>query len=99
MIRLLIRDQSGTRQSGLTGWALGLSLLAGAALAGTVLVVGLGLLLVLAPVAIVGALVLRHRLRKAMAEMEARVSEARRQAEGEVIDADYRVVDDDRMRR
>lgn len=98
MIRLLIRDQRGTRQSNLPGWALGLSLVAGAALAGTVLVVGIGLALILAPVVIVGGLILRHKLRKAVSEMETRLHEARRQADGDVIDADYRVVDDERRR-
>jgi predicted RND superfamily exporter protein len=98
MIRLLIRDRRGMRQSNLPGWALGLSLVAGAALAGTILVVGIGLALLLAPVVIVGGLILRHKLRKAVAEMEARLNEARRQTEGDVIDADYRVVDDERRR-
>jgi hypothetical protein len=98
MIRLLIRDQRGTRRSNLPGWALGLSLVAGAALAGTVLIVGIGLALLLAPVVIVGGLILRHKLRKAVAEMETRLNEARRRSEGDVIDAEYRVVDDERRR-
>ena len=58
-----------------------------------------GLALLLAPVVIVGGLILRHKLRKAVAEMETRLNEARRQADGDVIDADYRVVDEERPRR
>lgn len=99
MIRLLIRNQRGTSQTKLPSWALGLSLVAGAALAGTVLVIGIGLALLLAPVVIVGGLILRHKLRKAVAEMETRLNEARQQADGDVIDADYRVVDEERPRR
>lgn len=99
MIRLLIRDRRGARQTSLSGWALGLSLVAGAALAGTVLILGIGLALLLAPVLIVGGLILRHKLRKAVAEMETRLHEARRQQDGDVIDVDYRVLDDERPRR
>ena len=99
MIRLLIRDQRGTRRTNLPGWAVGLSLIAGAALAGTVLVVGIGIALLLAPVVVIGGLILRHKLRKAVAEMETRLREARQQADGDVIDADYRVVEEERPRR
>jgi hypothetical protein len=99
MIRLLIHGQRGRRQSNLPSWVLGLGLVAGAALAGTMLVISIGLALLLAPVVIVGGLILRHKLRKAVAEMETRLNEARRQADGDVIDADYRVVDEERPRR
>lgn len=104
MIRAFITDRSGTRVSTVPGWAVGLGAFGAAALGLTVLVIGAGLALLLAPIAIGAVMLARWRLKsllRGMAEQAelARAqagSRAQRPADPSVIDVDYRVINDGR---
>jgi hypothetical protein len=101
MIRFLISDRTGTHVSRFPSWSTALGLVVAAAMGAALLVVGLGVALLLAPVVIVGGLVIRHRIRKAVAQMNAQMEAMRQQAQGPgyVIDVDYKVVDEERSQR
>ncbi|MCP8937305.1 hypothetical protein NK718_02150 [Alsobacter sp. SYSU M60028] len=94
MIRFIDIRNGEVRAARLPGWAVALGGAAALAVGLAVLVLGVGLLLVLAPIAIGGALIARWRLRKAL--REARTLYAERQARDGVIEGDFRVIDDGR---
>ena len=104
MVRFFISN--GRNQSAAMGGRWGMILgVAMAATLGLVLVtVSIGLLLVLAPVVIIGGLIARARLRK-MGVGQPREGDAprspfqRRPADGDVIEGEYRVVEEERPRR
>ena len=65
-------------------WAAVLALIATVSLGLLLLVVAAGLALIIIPVAIVGGMIMRWRLRRRMAEAA---------RPGDVIDAEYRIID------
>ena len=82
MIRAFITDRSGTRVSTVPGWAVGLGAFGAALLGLTVLVIGAGLALLLAPLAIAAVMLARWRLKSLLRSMagEAGLAAARAQA-------------------
>ena len=96
MIRFMIGN--GRTQSG-AGWRMALGLAFAAAFGFVLVAVGIGLALLLAPVVIVAGLVARARLRKMLREMEAGSPFQRGPAEAEVIEGEFRVVEDEKSRR
>ncbi|WP_230533258.1 hypothetical protein [Microvirga roseola] len=68
-------------------WAAVLAVIAAVSLGLLMLVVAAGLALIIIPVAIVGGMILRWRLRRRMAEAA---------RSGDVIDAEYRIIDRER---
>ena len=108
MIRFFISN--GRNQSAAMGGRWGMMLgVAMAATLGLVLVtVSIGLLLVLAPVVIIGGLIARARLRRMLREMGIRQPREGdsprgpfqgRPADGDVIEGEYRVVEEEKPRR
>jgi hypothetical protein len=106
MFRFFISN--GRTQSAAMGGRWGMILgVAMAATLGLVLVtVSIGLLLLLAPVVIIGGLIARARLRKMLREMgigqpgeTPRGPFQRRPAEADVIEGEYRVVEEEKPRR
>jgi hypothetical protein len=108
MIRFFISN--GRTQSAPMGGRWGMILgVAMAATLGLVLVtVSIGLLLVLAPVVIIGGLIARARLRRLLREMgigQPREGDAPRSpfqrspGDGDVIEGEYRVVEEEKPRR
>jgi Flp pilus assembly protein TadB len=77
----------GIRLIRLPRWAAALALLAAVSLGLLLLVLAAGLALVIIPVALVGGLILRWRLRR-------RTARARQPAD--VIDVEYRIIDRER---
>jgi hypothetical protein len=65
-------------------WAVVLAVIAAVSLGLLLLVVAAGLALIIIPVAIVGGMIMRWRLRRRMAEAA---------GSGDVIDAEYRIID------
>jgi hypothetical protein len=100
MYRNFPRNQSAARVVFLPGWVLGLVAVGVAALGFCVLLIGAAFLLLVAPLALGALLFARWRLRKFLREAaghsRANVSGARNPR---VIDADYRVLRDDELRR
>ncbi|MHB2168844.1 hypothetical protein [Alsobacter sp. R-9] len=95
MIRIISGSSTGRIGTAtIPGWAVGLAGAAAVAIGLVILVLGLGIALVLAPIAIGGALIARWRLKRAFDEAAADLE--RREAPAGVIDADYRVIDDRR---
>ena len=94
MFRASIVDRSGggVRVTTVPGWAVGLGAIGVAFLGLVVLVLGAGLALLLAPVAIGALLIARWRLRRMMADIVGQ-SRPPRQPD-DVIDVEYRVIDD-----
>jgi hypothetical protein len=102
MIRAVISDRSGTRVTTVPSWAVGLGAF-GLAMVGLVLfVIGAGLALILAPVAIGAVMIARWRLRAMLRDLAARAemaqmgATAQRQArpsDPSVIDGEFRVID------
>jgi hypothetical protein len=89
------RSASGVRVTTVPGWAIGLGAVGAAFIGLVVLVLGAGLALLLAPVAIGALLIARWRLRRMMADIVAQSQQQRRQAAPDgVIDVEYRVIDD-----
>jgi regulator of sirC expression with transglutaminase-like and TPR domain len=68
-------------------WAAVLAVIAAVSLGLLLLVVAAGLALIIVPVALVGGMILRWRLRRRMAEAA---------RSGDVIDAEYRIIDRER---
>jgi hypothetical protein len=106
MVRFFISNgrNPGAASGGRWGMILGVAM---AAAFGFVLVaVGIGLALLLAPVVIIGGLIARARLRKMLREMgigqpgeTPRGPFQRRPAEADVIEGEYRVVEEEKPRR
>ena len=108
MIRFFIsngRPRSATRGG---GWGMVLGVALAAAFGFVLVAVGIGLALLLAPVVIVAGLVARARLRKMLREMgigQPREGDALRNpfqrspGDGDVIEGEYRVVEEERPRR
>ena len=108
MVRFFISNgrNPGAATGGRWGMILGVAM---AAAIGLVLVtVSIGLLLVLAPVVIIGGLIARARLRRILREMGIgqpregdmpRSTFQRRPAEADVIEGEYRVVEEEKPRR
>ena len=95
MIRLMFPDgRGGMRAATVPAWAVWLGAAGALALGLLVFTIGLGLLLLLAPVAFVGGLIARWRIKHAFRDAEA-MRQARPPADrqGSVIEADYRVID------
>lgn len=80
MFRALISDRNGVRVATVPTWAAGLGLFGVAALGFLAVVIGAGLALLLAPIAIAGAFYARWRLRSAMQAMAAQVQAAQERA-------------------
>jgi hypothetical protein len=105
MIRAVISDRSGTRVTTVPSWAVGLGAF-GLAMVGLVLfVIGAGLALILAPVAIGAVMIARWRLRAILRDLAARAemvqaraaaSAGQRRAspsDPSVIEGEFRVID------
>jgi hypothetical protein len=105
MIRAVISDRSGTRVTTMPSWAVGLGAF-GLAIMGVILfIIGAGLALVLAPVAIGAVLIARWRLKSMLRDLAARAEmvQARQAAsmnrrgagpsDPSVIDGEFRVID------
>jgi hypothetical protein len=106
MIRFFIRN--GRNQNAASGghWGMMFGLALAAAFGFVLVAVGIGLALLLAPVVIIGGLIARARLRKMLREMGVgqpgdmpRGPFQRRPAEADVIEGDYRVVEEEKPRR
>ncbi len=93
MIRIVTSSSGRIGTATIPGWAVALGGIAAVSLGLVILVLGAGLALLLAPVAIGAAFFARWRLRKAFAEMNADLQRDGGPPAG-VIDAEYRVVDD-----
>ncbi|MFO1148457.1 MAG: hypothetical protein U1E62_08770 [Alsobacter sp.] len=105
MIRAVISDRSGTRVTTVPTWAVGLGAFGLAVLGVILFIIGAGLALVLAPVAIGAVLVARWRLKSMLRDLAARAEmvQARQGSAGNgraagpsdpsVIEGDFRVID------
>jgi hypothetical protein len=76
MIRALLSDRNGVRVATVPTWAAGLAFVGVAALGFLALVIGAGVALLLAPLAIGGIFYARWRLRSALRDMAAQVQAA-----------------------
>jgi len=94
MIRTVFRDSNGIRVTNMPGWAAGLVVAGALALAFVVLAASAFLLLLLAPLAIGGALYARWRIRRLMRDLTGRHGDPRNAAarDPRVIDAEYVVI-------
>ena len=108
MVRFFISNgrNPGAASGGRWGMVLGVAMVA--AFGFVLVAVGIGLALLLAPVVITGGLIVRARLRKMLREMgigqpgeggAPRDPFQRRPAEADVIEGEYRVVEEDKPRR
>ena len=108
MVRFFISNgrNPGAASGGRWGMVLGVAMVA--AFGFVLVAVGIGLALLLAPVVIIGGLIVRARLRKMLREMgigqpgeggAPRDPFQRRPAEADVIEGDYRVVEEEKPRR
>ena len=108
MVRFFISNgrNPGAASGGRWGMVLGVAMVA--AFGFVLVAVGIGLALLLAPVVIIGGLIVRARLRKMLREMgigqpgvggAPRDPFQRRPAEADVIEGEYRVVEEDKPRR
>ena len=106
MIRFFISN--GRNQSAAMGgrWGMILGVAMAAALGLVLVTVSIGLLLVLTPVVIIGGLIARARLRRMLREMGIGQPGAmpsgpfqRRPADADVIEGEYRVVEEEKPRR
>ncbi len=105
MIRAVISDRSGTRVTTVPSWAVGLGAFGLAVLGVILFIIGAGLALVLAPVAIGAVMIARWRLKAMLRDLAARAEMAQvRQAasmnrrpagptDPSVIDGEFRVID------
>jgi len=95
MIRLMFPDgRGGMRAATVPTWAVWLGAAGALALGLLVFTIGLGLLLLLAPVALVGGLIARWRIKHAFRNAEAmRQTRPPASGPGGVIEGDYRVID------
>jgi hypothetical protein len=97
MIRAIISDRSGVRTATVPTWAVGLGAFGFAALGLALFVIGAGLALILAPVAIGALLIARWRLRTMLRQLaeQAGMATVRREppSDPNVIDGEFRVVD------
>lgn len=80
MIRALISDRNGVRVASVPSWAAGLGLFGVAALGFLAVVIGAGIALLLAPIAIGGVFYARWRLRSAMRAMAEQIQAAQERA-------------------
>jgi hypothetical protein len=111
MIRIMHMSDGTVRTTKMPPWAAALGGIAAVAMGLVVLAVGVGIALVLAPIAIGGVLYARYRLKKIVREAQerfaaqqaARHDYERAQAGGfddkppaQVIDVEYRVIDEPR---
>ncbi len=96
MIRIVTSSSGRVGTATIPGWAVALGGVAALALGLVILVLGAGLALLLAPVAIGAAFLARWRLKKAFAEAAAQMQRGQDRAPDGVIDAEYRVIDDKR---
>ena len=106
MVRFFIsngRNRSATF-GGRWGMVLGVAMVAAFGL--VLVAVGIGLALLLAPVVIIGGLIARARLRRMLREMgigqpgeTPRSPFQSRPADGDVIEGEYRVVEEEKPRR
>jgi hypothetical protein len=83
MFRAVITDGNGVRVSTVPNWAAGLGLFGVAAIGLFTLVIGAGLALLLAPLAIAAVFYVRWRLRAVLRDMAVRVQAAQAQAHAE----------------
>ena len=108
MVRFFISNgrNPGAASGGRWGMVLGVAMVA--AFGFVLVAVGIGLALLLAPVVITGGLIVRARLRKMLREMgigqpgeggAPRDPFQRRPAEADVIEGEYRVVEEEKPRR
>ena len=108
MVRFFISNgrNPGAASGGRWGMVLGVAMVA--AFGFVLVAVGIGLALLLAPVVIIGGLIVRARLRKMLREMgigqpgeggAPRDPFQRRPAEADVIEGEYRVVEEEKPRR
>ena len=108
MVRFFISN--GRNQSATFGgrWGMILGVAMAAAFGFVLVAVGIGLALLMAPVVIIGGLIARARLRRMLREMGiGRPGEGgaprdpfqRRPAEADVIEGEYRVVEEEKPRR
>ena len=107
MVRFFISN--GRRQSATFGgrWGMILGVAMVAAFGFVLVAVGIGLALLLAPVVIIGGLIARARLRKMLREMGLGQTGAdaprgpfqRKPAEADVIEGEYRVVEEEKRGR
>ena len=107
MIRFLINNGRGASAAGGGRWGMVFGIVLAAAFGFVLLAVGIGLALLLAPVVIVAGLIARARLRKMLREMGVgqptgaapRSPFQRQPMQDDVIEGDFRVVDEERPRR
>ena len=108
MVRFFISNGRNPGAASGGRWGMVLSVAMVAAFGFVLVAVGIGLALLLAPVVIIGGLIVRARLRKMLREMgigqpgeggAPRDPFQRRPAEADVIEGEYRVVEEDKPRR
>lgn len=97
MIRIVTSSSGQVGTATVPGWAVALGGVAAVALGLVVLIVGAGLALVLAPLAIGAAMFARWRFKKALREAGIDLRAGSRPA-SDVIDGEYRVVDEPKGR-
>ena len=106
MVRFFISNGRNQRATfgGRWGMVLGVAMVAAFGL--VLVAVGIGLALLLAPVVIIGGLIARARLRRMLREMgmgqpgeTPRSPFQSRPADGDVIEGEYRVVEEEKPRR
>ena len=91
-----VSSLNGVGAATIPGWAVALGGVAAVSIGLVILVLGAGLALLLAPVAIGAAFLARWRLKKAFAEAASEMQRGPTRAPDGVIDAEYRVIDDRR---
>jgi hypothetical protein len=96
MIRIVTSSSGRVGAATIPGWAVALGGVAAVSIGLVILVLGAGLALLLAPVAIGAAFLARWRLKKAFAEAAAEMQRGQARTPDGVIDAEYRVIDDRR---
>jgi hypothetical protein len=103
MFRAVISDGAGTRVTAVPTWAVGLGAFGAALIGLTLFVIGAGLALILAPLAIGAILVARWRLKamlrnlqETMQAQSVRAGVRPRPSDPSIIEGEYRVIDPDR---
>src|SRR6476469_9824158 len=103
MFRAVISDSAGTRVTTVPTWAVGLGAFGAALIGLTLFVIGAGLALMLAPLAIGAILVARWRLKAMLRNLQdtmqaqsVRAGVRPRPSDPSIIEGEYRVIDPDR---
>ena len=103
MFRAVISDRTGTRVTTVPTWAVGLGAFGAALIGLTLFVIGAGLALILAPLAIGAILVARWRLKAMLRNLQenmqtqsVRAGVPPRPSDPSIIEGEYRVIDPDR---